>query len=74
MRKKPDEICKNVAPMHRVTPRYVRMVRDGERENEAILASVMDLTEGMKKLLAAVAKKATSTKKCTPCEYPLKKA
>lgn len=50
-RRKKDPIAGIVAGIHRVTPRYVRMVRDGERENEDIMATLVDLNVGMDELI-----------------------
>jgi len=71
MVRKNDNICKKVALMYGVSPRYVTMVRNGERNNEAILASIMDLKEGEKILLEEVKKLVPegATKKCKPCVY-----
>lgn len=52
--RKRDEITSIVAEIHGVSARYVQMVRNGERENEQILASVMDLLEGKNKLIESV--------------------
>jgi hypothetical protein len=40
-----------VAELKGVTPRYVRMIRNGERENEEILATLIDLEQGQSKLI-----------------------
>lgn len=45
-----------VAEVHGVSPRYVRMVRDGERTNEEILATYMEIVEQDNLLLQAVKK------------------
>ena len=77
MRKKPDDICRKVALIHGVSPRYVRMIRDGERENEFIFTTVMDFVEGEKKLFEDVKMLAeqdrVKAQMCKPCVYPLKK-
>lgn len=52
--RKRDDISVIVAEMHGVSPRYVRMVRNGERENEAILTTIMDLIEGKTALVCSV--------------------
>ena len=71
MVKKRDDFCRKVALIHGVSPRYVTMVRNGERNNEAILASLMDLVEGEKELLDKVKQLAEQDKanaqKCKPC-------
>lgn len=40
-------IVKRVADIHGVSERYVNMVRNGERENEAIMNSYMELKESI---------------------------
>lgn len=42
------------ADIHKVSPRYVRMVVDGERNNPIILATYETLVFGANKLLEAV--------------------
>jgi hypothetical protein len=37
-----------------VSPRYVRMIRDGERKNEAIFCAYMDVKEGIAELIQRV--------------------
>jgi hypothetical protein len=49
-----DDTCTIIADMFRVTPRYVRMVRDGERENQKILEAYMIMKEGKNELLKVV--------------------
>lgn len=43
-----------VAEAHRVSPRYVRYVIAGDRENEEILATYMEIVEQDNLLLQAV--------------------
>jgi hypothetical protein len=62
--RKRDEISVLVASIHGVSPRYVQMVRAGERENEAILTTVMDLLEGKNKLVDEVKKLVPFSEKC----------
>jgi hypothetical protein len=49
--RKRDEIAKVVADIHGVSPRYVNMVRNGERENEEILATLVDYQQNKSKLI-----------------------
>ena len=78
MRKKRDDICNKVALIHGVSPRYVRMIRTGDRDNEAILTTIMDFVEGERKLMEEVKLLAEqdrgNAQKCKLCEYPFKKA
>lgn len=46
-----DEITRIVAEIHGVTERYVRMVRNGERYNEAIAASLVEYEVGRTELI-----------------------
>jgi hypothetical protein len=46
-----DDMCRTIAQIHGVSPRYVRMVRNGERENEAIAASLVDYNIGRNNLI-----------------------
>lgn len=39
-------IVQKVSELRGVTPRYVRMVRDGQRKNEKVFTTYMDLQEG----------------------------
>lgn len=56
LNKKRDDWASIVAEMYDVTPGYVRQVRNGDRNNEEILATIMDLVEGKEKLVEAVKK------------------
>jgi hypothetical protein len=49
--RKKDDTSTVVARIHKVSPRYVNMVRDQERENEAILATVVDYQVGKSNLI-----------------------
>jgi hypothetical protein len=49
--RKRDDVAQVVAKIHRVSPRYVNMVRDGERENEEILATAVEYTLGKNQLI-----------------------
>jgi hypothetical protein len=49
--KKRDDTARIVAQIHGVSARYVDMVRKGERENEAILATLVDYQTGKTKLI-----------------------
>ncbi|MFL5728046.1 MAG: hypothetical protein ACJ75J_01050 [Cytophagaceae bacterium] len=51
MRKKRDNLAKVVAEIHGVSPSYVAKIRRGERENEEIMATIMDYLEGESILL-----------------------
>ena len=53
-RKKPDEISQIVAKIHGVTPRYVRMVRSGEKNNPEILATIVEYLQGKNQLLERI--------------------
>jgi hypothetical protein len=46
-----DEVAAIVAEIHGVSPRYVNMVRNGERENEEILASLVEYKQSKSKLI-----------------------
>lgn len=46
-----DDVATIVARMHGVSPRYVRMVRNGERNNEEILASLVEFRVAKTKLI-----------------------
>lgn len=47
-------IVKRVAEMHKVSEDYVYKVIRGERDNESIFTTYMDLLEGSNELLKAV--------------------
>lgn len=49
--RKRDDVAQVVAKIHGVSPRYVNMVRDGERENEEILATAVEYTIGKNQLI-----------------------
>jgi hypothetical protein len=53
-RKKRDELARIVADIHGVSPSYVAKIRRGERENEEIMCTIMDLIEGKNKLIEEV--------------------
>ena len=80
MKRKRDNICQKVALIHGVSPDYVRKIRNGDRDNEAIFTTVMDFVEGEKKLIEEVKLLAEQDRanaiaqKCKPCQYPFKKA
>lgn len=46
-----DDTAQIVARIHKVTPRYVQMVRTGKRENEEILATLVDYQTGKNQLI-----------------------
>lgn len=52
--RKRDDLATIVASIHGCSPDLVRKVRNGERDNEAILTTLMELTEGKTKLIAEV--------------------
>lgn len=52
------DVARLVAQVHGVTPRYVRMVMNGERENEAIMDTFMEIVEQDNMLLEAIQKAA----------------
>lgn len=54
--KKRDEVAAIVADIHGVSPRYVRMVRDGERDDDEILATLIEYTQGKNELIRALEK------------------
>ena len=49
--KKRDEVARIVADIHGVSPRYVRMVRNGERKNDEIMATLVDFRQEQSKLI-----------------------
>jgi hypothetical protein len=49
--KKRSETARLVAQLHGVTPRYVRMVINGERENEEITQTYIDYEQKRNKLI-----------------------
>lgn len=49
--RKRDEIAQIVAEIHGVTPRFVNMVRNGERESEEIMATLVDYQQNKSKLI-----------------------
>jgi Ulp1 family protease len=48
------DIAAQVADIHGVTPDHVRKVRRGDRVNQSILNTYMELLEGKNKLIQAV--------------------
>jgi hypothetical protein len=54
LERKRDDVASTVALIHGVTPDYVRKVRRGDRNDEPILNSIMDIIEGRTKLLQEV--------------------
>ncbi len=46
-----DDTARIVARIHGVTKRYVQMVRNGERENEEIMATLVDFETGKAELI-----------------------
>lgn len=48
---KRDDVARIVANIHGVSPRHVRMVRNGERKNDDILATLLEFRQGQKKLM-----------------------
>jgi hypothetical protein len=53
---KRKDVARLVAEVHGVSPRYVRMVMNAERENEAIIETYMQIVEQDNALLQAVKK------------------
>lgn len=51
-----DDTARVVAKIHGVSVRYVQMVRNGERENEAILATLVDYQVEKTALIKALEK------------------
>lgn len=49
--KKRDDTARIVAQMHGVSVSYVQKVRNGERENEDIMASLVDFSVAKNKLI-----------------------
>src|SRR5687768_6753753 len=49
--RKRDDVAQVVAGIHKVSPRYVNMVRDGDRENEEILATAVEYELGKSQLI-----------------------
>lgn len=54
--RKRDDLASTVAKIHKVSPGYVRKVRLGDRQNEAIMTTLMEILEGRTALLQAVQK------------------
>lgn len=54
--KKRDQTARIVADIHGVTPRYVRMVRNGDYDNDDIYATLMDYEQENSKLIQALKK------------------
>lgn len=52
--KQRDDLATIVADMYGVSARYVRMVRNGERENEQILGTLIEMREGKNLLIQSV--------------------
>jgi hypothetical protein len=52
--KKRSETASIIAQAYGVTPRYVRMVAEGKRNNEAIFSAYMQFNEAKNNLLKAV--------------------
>jgi len=46
-----DDTARIVAEIHGATPRYVTMVRNGERKNEDIMATLVDYAVAKSKLI-----------------------
>jgi hypothetical protein len=53
-RKKYDEIAATIADISGYSPRYVRMVREGEKTNENLMEAIVTYQAGKNQLLAAV--------------------
>lgn len=49
--KRRDETTRIVAEIHGVSMRYVNMVRNGERQNEEITATLVDYEQGKSNLI-----------------------
>lgn len=62
---KRDDKCRKVAESMGCSVRYVRMVREGKKTNETILAALFDLCEAENKVLEEVKKIAPFTSKST---------
>lgn len=52
--RKNREIASIIADIHKVSTRYVRMVINGEEENEKIFSSVMEYLEGKNLLIESI--------------------
>lgn len=52
--RKRDHVSELTAEIHGVSPRLVQYVRTGERENESILTTVMEVHEGINKLVEEI--------------------
>jgi hypothetical protein len=46
-----DDTARIVAKIHKVSVRYVQLVRDGKRENEAIMATLVEFGLGKTNLI-----------------------
>jgi hypothetical protein len=53
-RKKPDEVAAVIADIWGVSPRFVRMVREGECKNEDIMDAIVTYEIGKQKLIDQV--------------------
>lgn len=53
---KRDDTAAIIARIHGVSARYVRMVAAGERNNDAILSSIIEMKQGKNELIEAVKK------------------
>jgi hypothetical protein len=57
-----DDTARIVAKIHGVSQRYVIMVRNGERENEEILQTLVDFEQGKSKLIQELIRMVPLTK------------
>jgi hypothetical protein len=53
-RKKRDEVASIIADIHGVTPAYVRMVINGEKQNDAILIDYLTYNQEKNKLIQSL--------------------
>lgn len=51
-----DDVANVVAEIHGVKPRYVNMIRNGDRENEEILATCVEYQLGKNNLIESLKK------------------
>ena len=55
-RKKRDEVASIIAAIHGVSARYVRMVINGEKQNDQILIDYLNYNVGKNRLIDAIKK------------------
>jgi hypothetical protein len=54
--KKRDDVAATVAKIKGLSYRYVQMVRDGEREDEEVMAMLVEYTQGKTALIKSLEK------------------